>query len=66
MDVHMHICAVCIVREKQGLNKTHYIHIHTQAIKAWRVYQLTEEALTTMGTVLPLVDDLHSPTMRGR
>lgn len=39
---------------------------NTQAIKAWRVYQRTEEELTTMATVLPLVDDLHSPAMRGR
>lgn len=37
-----------------------------QAIKAWRVYQRTEEELNTMATVLPLVDDLHSPAIRGR
>lgn len=35
-------------------------------IKAWRLYQQTEQALTTMATLLPLVDDLHSPAMRGR
>jgi hypothetical protein len=51
---------------RNNTSHTHTQTNNTQAIKAWRVYQLTEEALTTMGTVLPLVDDLHSPAMRGR
>jgi hypothetical protein len=34
-------------------------------IKGWKVYQAIEEGIQNMAVVLPLIDELHSPAMRG-
>ena len=35
-------------------------------MKGWQVYRDIEDLIKDMGIVLPLINDLHSPAMRGR
>ena len=56
----------CVDQNKELLKQLRKQGNDFQVLKAWRVYQVVEESIQSMGVLLPLIDELHSPAMRDR